>query len=83
MREFESIGRCGVSGRISFTFRCWQLTTCTGTVRVYLQNHITGVSEDHNAILRLVGVGCRATIENTATTVQSESEGQRFVNLKV
>ncbi|KAE9965911.1 hypothetical protein BLS_007309 [Venturia inaequalis] len=54
-----------------------------GTVRAYLQNHITGVSEGHNAILRLVGVGYRATIENTATTVQSEYEGQQFVNLKV
>ncbi|TID20641.1 60S ribosomal protein-like protein L6 [Venturia nashicola] len=54
-----------------------------GTVRAYLQNHITGVSEGHNAILRLVGVGYRATIEDTATTVQSEYEGQQFVNLKV
>ncbi|GAB7338115.1 hypothetical protein MBLNU457_4473t1 [Dothideomycetes sp. NU457] len=54
-----------------------------GTVRAYLQNHITGVSEGHTAILRLVGVGYRATVENTATTVQSEYEGQKFVNLKV
>lgn len=42
-----------------------------------------GVSEGHTAILRLVGVGYRATVENTATTVQSEYEGQKFVNLKV
>ncbi|GME27588.1 mitochondrial 54s ribosomal protein 16 [Neofusicoccum parvum] len=54
-----------------------------GTVRAYLQNHILGVSEGHTAILRLVGVGYRATIEKTATTVQSEYEGQQFVNLKV
>ncbi|KKY15658.1 putative 60s ribosomal protein [Diplodia seriata] len=54
-----------------------------GTVRAYLQNHILGVSEGHNAILRLVGVGYRATIETTATTVESEYEGQQFVNLKV
>ncbi|KAK6602312.1 54S ribosomal protein L6 [Botrytis cinerea] len=30
-----------------------------GTTRAYLQNHILGVSEGHNAILRLVGVGYR------------------------
>ncbi|KAF4541294.1 putative mitochondrial 54s ribosomal protein 16 protein [Lasiodiplodia theobromae] len=54
-----------------------------GTVRAYIQNHILGVSEGHTAILRLVGVGYRATIEKTATTVASEYEGQQFVNLKV
>ncbi|KAH7057077.1 60S ribosomal protein-like protein L6 [Macrophomina phaseolina] len=54
-----------------------------GTVRAYLQNHILGVSEGHTAILRLVGVGYRATIEKSATTVESEYEGQQFVNLKV
>lgn len=30
-----------------------------------------------------MGVGYRATIENTATTVSSEYPGQKFVNLKV
>lgn len=54
-----------------------------GTTRAYLQNHILGVSEGHTAILRLVGVGYRATIENTATTVPPEFEGQQFVVLKV
>ncbi|KAH7346545.1 ribosomal protein-like protein L6 [Rhexocercosporidium sp. MPI-PUGE-AT-0058] len=54
-----------------------------GTTRAYLQNHILGVSEGHTAILRLVGVGYRATIENTATTVEPEFEGQQFVALKV
>ncbi|KAF2468550.1 mitochondrial 54S ribosomal protein YmL16 [Lindgomyces ingoldianus] len=54
-----------------------------GTTRAYLQNHILGVSEGHSAILRLVGVGYRATIEPTATTVQPEYPGQQFVNLKV
>ncbi|KAF4637663.1 hypothetical protein G7Y89_g426 [Cudoniella acicularis] len=54
-----------------------------GTTRAYLQNHILGVSEGHTAILRLVGVGYRATIENTATTVSPEFEGQQFVALKV
>lgn len=34
-------------------------------------------------ILRLVGVGYRASVESTATTVTPEYEGQKFVNLKV
>ncbi|KAF2193535.1 mitochondrial 54S ribosomal protein YmL16 [Zopfia rhizophila CBS 207.26] len=54
-----------------------------GTTRAYLQSHILGVSEGHSAILRLVGVGYRATVEPTATTVEPEYEGQQFVNLKV
>jgi len=54
-----------------------------GTTRAYLQNHILGVSEGHTAILRLVGVGYRATVENTATTVPPEFDGQQFVSLKV
>ncbi|KAI9781747.1 MAG: hypothetical protein M1839_005740 [Geoglossum umbratile] len=54
-----------------------------GTTRAYLQNHVFGVSEGHNAILRLVGVGYRATIEKTATTVSPEYPGQEFVALKV
>ncbi len=57
--------------------------TRLGTTRAYLQNHILGVSEGHTAILRLVGVGYRATVEKTATTVQPEYEGQQFVSLKV
>ncbi|TKA69849.1 hypothetical protein B0A55_06730 [Friedmanniomyces simplex] len=54
-----------------------------GTVRAYLQNHILGVSEGHTAILRLIGVGYRATVEATATTKQPAYEGQKFVSLKV
>ncbi|KAL5118900.1 54S ribosomal protein L6 mitochondrial [Pleosporales sp. CAS-2024a] len=54
-----------------------------GTTRAYLQNHILGVSEGHSAILRFVGVGFRASVETTATTVQAEYPGQKFVNLKV
>ncbi|KAF1981961.1 mitochondrial 54S ribosomal protein YmL16 [Aulographum hederae CBS 113979] len=54
-----------------------------GTTRAYLQNYILGVSEGHTAILRLVGVGYRATIESTATTVSAEYPDQQFVNLKV
>ena len=55
----------------------------TGTTRAYLHNHILGVSEGHTAILRLVGVGYRATVEPTATTVKPEYLGQQFVSLKV
>ncbi|GAB7330519.1 hypothetical protein MBLNU13_g02115t1 [Cladosporium sp. NU13] len=54
-----------------------------GTVRAYLANHILGVSEGHAAILRLVGVGYRATVEKTAVTKSPEYEGQQFVSLKV
>jgi len=55
----------------------------SGTMRAYLQNHILGVSEGHSAILRFVGVGFRASVEDSATTVQSEYPGQKFINLKV
>ena len=44
-----------------------------GTTRAMIQNHVTGVSEGHVAILRLVGVGYRASVEQ---------EG-KIVNLKV
>ncbi|CBY00497.1 hypothetical protein IAQ61_011421, partial [Plenodomus lingam] len=54
-----------------------------GTTRAYLQNHITGVSEGHSAILSFVGVGFRASVEDSATTVKPEFPGQKFVNLKV
>ena len=48
-----------------------------------LQNQILGVSEGHSTILRLVGVGYRATIENSAVTKQAAYPGQKFVSLKV
>ncbi|KAJ6160734.1 hypothetical protein N7470_004130 [Penicillium chermesinum] len=54
-----------------------------GTIRALLQNHVTGVSEGHICILSLVGVGYRATIEDTATTVEPTYPGQKFVSLKV
>jgi len=54
-----------------------------GTTRAYLQNYIMGVSEGHTAILRLVGVGYRATVEDAAITVSPEYDGQQFVSLKV
>jgi large subunit ribosomal protein L6 len=70
----------GMLSTIGFYIPYWFQT---GTTRAYIQNHILGVSEGHTAILRLVGVGYRATIENTATTVQPEFESQQFVALKV
>ena len=54
-----------------------------GTTRAYLNNYIMGVSEGHSTILRLNGVGYRALIEKTATTVKPEYDGQLFVSLKV
>lgn len=54
-----------------------------GTTRAYLYNHILGVSEGHTAILRLVGVGYRATVEDKATTKEPQYPGQKFVVLKV
>ncbi|KAI9750405.1 MAG: hypothetical protein M4579_006486 [Chaenotheca gracillima] len=54
-----------------------------GTTRSYLQSHILGVSEGHAAILRLVGVGYRATLESSAVTVSPEYPGQQFVSLKL
>ncbi|KIW16454.1 hypothetical protein PV08_06508 [Exophiala spinifera] len=54
-----------------------------GTMRALIQNTISGVSEGHLCILRLVGVGYRATIEETALTKTPEYPGQKFVNLKL
>jgi large subunit ribosomal protein L6 len=52
-------------------------------MRALLQNSVSGVSEGHLCILRLVGVGYRATIESTATTIPASFPGQQFVNLKL
>ncbi|KKY24367.1 putative 60s ribosomal protein [Phaeomoniella chlamydospora] len=54
-----------------------------GTMRAHLKNYVTGVSEGHVCILRLVGVGYRASIENSATTAKAEYPGQRFLALKL
>ncbi|KAF2149554.1 putative mitochondrial 54S ribosomal protein YmL16 [Myriangium duriaei CBS 260.36] len=54
-----------------------------GTTRALIQNQILGVSEGHSTILRLVGVGYRATIENSAVTTKPTYPGQKFVSLKV
>lgn len=52
-------------------------------MRAHLQNHILGVAEGHICILSLVGVGYRASIESTATTVEPTYPGQQYINLKV
>ncbi|KAF7594002.1 hypothetical protein BBP40_010399 [Aspergillus hancockii] len=52
-------------------------------VVIHYVNYILGVSEGHVCILSLVGVGYRASVESTATTVEPEYPGQQFVSLKV
>ncbi len=52
-------------------------------MRGHLQNYVLGVSEGHSCVLRLVGVGYRATVENTAITKQPVHPGQQFVSLKL
>lgn len=54
-----------------------------GTMRSHLQNSISGVSEGHICILRMVGVGYRATVEDKAITKEPEYEGQKFISLKL
>lgn len=46
-----------------------------GTTRAHLNNHITGVTEGHLALLRLVGTGYRAQVENR--------DGGQYVSMKV
>lgn len=52
-----------------------------GTSWSYLNNHITGVSEGHTAILRLVGVGYRASVEQRGA--KEQYPGQKFLCLKL
>ncbi|KAF5025576.1 hypothetical protein F66182_2320 [Fusarium sp. NRRL 66182] len=52
-----------------------------GTTWSYLKNYIMGVSEGHTAILRLVGVGYRASVEERGA--KEEFPGQRFLCLKL
>lgn len=66
-----------------FSVLAYPLLNLPGTTRSYLNNHVLGVSEGHTAILRLVGLGYRASLESTATTVKSEYEGQQFISLRL
>lgn len=85
-RKFLTSAPCGVC-----FYSIWLISrSCAndcpsflGTTRALLQNHITGVSEGHICVLSLVGVGYRATIEDSATTVSATYPGQKFVSLKV
>ncbi|SPQ23257.1 06b57bb6-4c82-47c5-b3a0-aa5632bf812a [Thermothielavioides terrestris] len=52
-----------------------------GTTWSYLNNYIMGVSEGHTAVLRLVGIGYRATVEPRPE--KEEYPGQQFVCLKL
>lgn len=52
-----------------------------GTSWSYLRNYIMGVSEGHTAILRLVGVGYRATVERRRG--KEQFPGQQFLCLKL
>ncbi|KAL2755897.1 hypothetical protein ACRALDRAFT_1034292 [Sodiomyces alcalophilus JCM 7366] len=52
-----------------------------GTTWAYLNRYIMGVSEGHNALIRLVGVGYRATVEPRAG--KEEFPGQKFLCLKL
>ncbi|GKT65920.1 54S ribosomal protein L6 [Colletotrichum tofieldiae] len=52
-----------------------------GTTWAYLQRYIMGVSEGHTAILRLVGIGYRATVEQRGA--KEEFPGQKFLCLKL
>jgi large subunit ribosomal protein L6 len=53
-----------------------------GTSRAYLQNYVQGVSEGHTAILRLVGVGYRASVERRDRAVE-EYPDQKSLVLKL
>lgn len=52
-----------------------------GTTWAHLNQYILGVSEGNTAVLRLVGIGYRATVE--ARPEKEEFEGQQFVILKL
>ncbi|KAK3401944.1 ribosomal protein L6, alpha-beta domain-containing protein [Sordaria brevicollis] len=52
-----------------------------GTTWAYLNRYIMGVSEGHTAVLRLVGIGYRATIDSRPE--KEEYPGQQFVCLKL
>lgn len=52
-----------------------------GTSWSYLTNYVMGVSEGHTAILRLVGVGYRASVEPRVG--KQSYPGQKFLCLKL
>ncbi|TDZ24764.1 54S ribosomal protein L6 [Colletotrichum sidae] len=52
-----------------------------GTTWAYLQRYIMGVSEGHTALLRLVGIGYRASVERRSG--KEDYPGQNFLCLKL
>ena len=83
-KQREMWGKCTTA----LYFRCFRRTRIdvqrqTGTVRAYLHNYIQGVTVGHTAILRLVGVGYRASVEPTAVTKTAAYPGQKFVSLRL
>lgn len=54
-----------------------------GTTRAYVNNHVLGVSEGHVAVLRLVGVGYRASVEQTSKHFTPAYLGQQYLNLRL
>ena len=60
-----------------------ELTKNIGTTRAYVNNHVLGVSEGHVAILRLVGVGYRASVEETSKHFTPAYLGQQYLNLRL
>ncbi|KEZ42968.1 hypothetical protein SAPIO_CDS5418 [Scedosporium apiospermum] len=52
-----------------------------GTTWAYLNRHIMGVSEGHTAVLRLVGIGYRAAVEDRPK--QAEYPGQKTLTMKL
>ncbi|CAK7198574.1 54S ribosomal protein L6 mitochondrial [Sporothrix eucalyptigena] len=52
-----------------------------GTMWALINRHIIGVSEGHTAVLRLVGIGYRATVEERPE--KEAYPGQKFVVLKL
>jgi large subunit ribosomal protein L6 len=59
----------------------WHFCPLVGTSWSYLNNYITGVSEGHTAIMRLVGVGYRASVEQRGA--KEQYPGQKFLCLKL
>lgn len=51
-----------------------------GTARALLANHILGVTEGHAALLRFVGVGYRAIVQDGSGRF---NKGKKVVNLKL
>ncbi|KAH9987271.1 ribosomal protein L6 [Xylariaceae sp. FL0662B] len=70
--------------RVTLSVEDWtvkQQKEMWGTTWAYLQQYIMGVSEGHTAVLRLVGVGYRASVEERPKLAQFP--GQKFVCLKL